>query len=81
MAQGTARRKIKLDRRCDRERPCCEECCSEICEGKGPHRHVRLCANCGPHRGWLSGADLLLDLHLAGQLSDLPTLYDGSVQP
>lgn len=83
MAHRTARRKIKLDRRCDRERPCCEECCGEICEGKGPHRHALLCANCGRHRGWLSGraADILLDLYLRRQLTDAPVLRDGSIRP
>jgi hypothetical protein len=66
-----------------RERPCCEECCGEICEGKGPHRHALLCANCGRHRGWLSGraADLLLNLYLGGQLTDAPVLRDGSIRP
>jgi hypothetical protein len=34
--------KIKLERRCDRERPCCE-CCGEVAPGKGPHRHALLC--------------------------------------
>jgi hypothetical protein len=42
-----------------------------------------VCANCGHFRGWLSGraADLILDLHLAGRLSDLPTLRDRSIRP
>jgi hypothetical protein len=73
---------IKLERRCDRERPCCE-CCGRIAEGKGPHRHALLCEKCGSHRGWLSrrAADLLLDLHLAGRLSSLPTLHDASIKP
>jgi hypothetical protein len=32
--------RIKLDRQCDHERPCCE-CRGEIAPGKGPHRHAR----------------------------------------
>ena len=74
--------RIKLDRRCDHERPCCE-CCGEIAPGKGPHRHALRCAKCGAHRGWLArrAADLLLDLHLAGRLSDLPSLRDTSIKP
>jgi hypothetical protein len=72
--------KIKLDRKCDREQPC-RECCGEIREGKGPHRHALLCANCGSHRGWLSrrAADFLRSP--SGRLSGLPVLHDRSIKP
>ena len=43
---------IRLDRRTDRERSCCENLAT-IHVGKGPHGAELRCAGCGRHRGWL----------------------------
>ena len=43
---------VRLDRRTDRERPCCENLAT-IRPGKGPHGAELRCAGCGRHRGWL----------------------------
>jgi hypothetical protein len=43
---------VRLDRRTDRERSCCENLAT-IRPGKGPHGAELRCAGCGRHRGWL----------------------------
>jgi hypothetical protein len=43
---------VKLDRRIDRETPCCRNICL-IHAGKGPHIGELRCADCARHRGWL----------------------------
>jgi hypothetical protein len=47
--------KVKLDRPVDRQQPCCRNICI-IGAGKGPHAGELTCADCGQHRGWLSGS-------------------------
>jgi hypothetical protein len=43
---------VQLERRTDREKPCCENLAT-IGAGKGPHSAELRCATCGRHRGWL----------------------------
>lgn len=43
---------VQLDRRMDREKPCCGNTAT-IGGGKGPHAAELRCAGCGRHRGWL----------------------------
>ena len=43
---------VRLDRKIDRERPCCENLAT-IHVGSGPHGAALRCASCGRHRGWL----------------------------
>ena len=43
---------VRLDRRTDREKPCCENLAT-LRPGKGPHGAELRCAGCGRHRGWL----------------------------
>jgi hypothetical protein len=44
--------RLKLDRKIDREKPCCSNI-AIIHVGKGPHAAELRCAKCGSHRGWL----------------------------
>jgi hypothetical protein len=44
--------RIRLDRRSDRDNPCCRNICV-VGPGKGPHAGILNCADCGSHRGWL----------------------------
>jgi hypothetical protein len=43
---------FKLERKIDREKPCCENF-AIVQAGKGPHSAELLCKRCGKHRGWL----------------------------
>lgn len=43
---------VCLDRRTDREKPCCENLAT-IAPGKGPHAAELRCSVCDRHRGWL----------------------------
>jgi hypothetical protein len=73
---------LKLDRTCDRQRPCCDRR-GVICEGVGPHGHALRCARCRKHRGWLkkSAAEVLLAMQKNGRLSAVPILRDGGIIP
>jgi hypothetical protein len=73
---------VKLDRSCDRQRPCCDRR-GMICEGVGPHGHALRCARCRKHKGWLkkSAADLLLAMLKNGRLSAEPLLRDAGIIP
>jgi hypothetical protein len=73
---------LKLDRACDRKRPCCDRR-GMICEGVGPHGHALRCARCQKHKGWLkkSAAEVLLAMLKNGRLSAQPILRDSGVIP
>ncbi len=43
---------LRLNRRIDRIRPCCE-ILGIVGAGQGPHAAELKCAGCGAHRGWL----------------------------
>jgi hypothetical protein len=43
---------LKLERKGDRENPCCENF-AIVQAGKGPHSAELLCKRCGKHRGWM----------------------------
>jgi hypothetical protein len=47
--------KVKLDRNCDRENPCCTNV-AIVGPGKAQHAGEFRCADCGAHRGWLAQA-------------------------
>ena len=47
--------RVRLERTIDQRQPCHDNV-SEICAGRGPHRHALLCVVCGAHRGWLPAA-------------------------
>jgi hypothetical protein len=49
---GSARLLVQLERRTDREKPCCGNIAT-IGAGKGPHAAELRCSVCGNHRGWL----------------------------
>jgi hypothetical protein len=44
---------VRLDRRMDREKPCCGNMAT-LGPGKGPHAAELRCSACGRHRGWLA---------------------------
>jgi hypothetical protein len=48
---------VRLDRRCDRERPCCTNV-AQIRPGRPPHAAELRCNECNRHRGWLPKAAL-----------------------
>jgi hypothetical protein len=43
---------FKLERKIDREKPCCENF-AIVQAGKGPHSAALICKRCSKHRGWL----------------------------
>jgi hypothetical protein len=73
---------LKLDRSCDRRKPCCDRR-GMICEGVGPHGHALRCARCKRHKGWLkkSAAEVLLAMLKNGGLSAEPILRDAGIIP
>jgi hypothetical protein len=73
---------LRLDRTCDRRKPCCDRR-GMICEGVGPHGHALRCARCRKHKGWLkkSAAEMLLAMLKNGRLSAQPILRDAGVIP
>jgi hypothetical protein len=73
---------LKLDRTCDRRKPCCDRR-GMICEGVGPHGHALRCARCRKHRGWLRKAagDVLRAMQKNGRLSAEPVLRDAGIIP
>jgi hypothetical protein len=44
---------VRLDRRTDRAKPCCENLAVIHPRHDGPHAAELRCANCGQHRGWM----------------------------
>jgi hypothetical protein len=73
---------LKLDRTCDRRKPCCDRR-GMICEGVGPHGHALRCTRCKRHRGWLkkTAADVLQAMQRNGRLSAEPILRDAGIVP
>lgn len=72
---------IRLDRSCDREKPCCDNV-GIVTAGAGPHTHGIRCAKCGRHRDWLKGkaSARMRDLLTRGLLGPLlPTLRGDTI--
>ena len=44
---------VRLDRRTDRDKPCCQNLAIIHPRHDGPHAAELRCADCGKHRGWL----------------------------
>jgi hypothetical protein len=44
---------VRLDRRTDRAKPCCDNIATIEPRHDGPHAAELRCANCGAHRGWM----------------------------
>ena len=73
--------RLRLDRRCDRARGCCQRF-GIVRPGRGPHCYELRCANCGRHRGWLkaTAAALLSAMQADGRLRS-PVLRDAGIVP
>jgi hypothetical protein len=73
---------LRLDRSCDRRKPCCDRR-GVICESVGPDGPALRCARCDRHKGWLkkSAAEVLQAMHRTGRLSAEPVLRDAGIIP
>ena len=76
------RLRLRLDRDCDRQRPCCQGF-GVIQPGTTTHAYGLRCADCERHLGWIkrAAAAVLRDLAAEGRMTAETTLRENSVRP